>query len=82
VQEIEGKEHDAVRRFVDGRPEGFKVGDALLILDDDLAIDQASLTAQVGASIDRPAIWSGPIPAAAGESSDLALVNDGGQSGS
>jgi hypothetical protein len=26
VQEIEGKEHEAVWRFVDGRSEGFKVG--------------------------------------------------------
>ena len=41
MQEIEGKEHEAVRRFVDGRPEGFKVGDALLILDHDLTIDHA-----------------------------------------
>lgn len=53
-------------RLVDGRPEGFKVGDALLILDHDLASDQGSLTAQVGASIDHPAIWSGPISAGGG----------------
>jgi hypothetical protein len=31
VQQIEGKEQEAVRRFVDGRPEGFKVGDAVLV---------------------------------------------------
>ena len=74
MQEIEGKEHEAVRRFVDGRPEGFKVGDALLILDHDLAIDQGSLPAQLAASIDNPAIWPGPIPAGAGIGPDLALV--------
>jgi hypothetical protein len=65
-----------VRRFVDGRSEGFKVGDALLILDHDLAINQGSLTAQVGASIDNPAIWSGPISAGAGVGPNLALVDD------
>ena len=44
---------------------GFKVGDALLILHHDLAINQRSLAAQLGASIDHPAIWSGPISAGA-----------------
>ena len=43
VQEIEGEEHDAVRRLVDGRPEGFKVGQAVFILDDDLPIDRGAL---------------------------------------
>jgi hypothetical protein len=67
---------EPMRRFVDGRPEGFKVGDALLILDHDFAIDQGSLTVQVGASIDNPAIWSGPISAGAWIGSDPALVDD------
>jgi hypothetical protein len=75
VQEIEGEEHDAVPRLVDGRAEGVEVGDAVLVLDHDLAIDQGSLTAQLAASIDHPAIWSGPIPAAAGEGSYLAAVD-------
>jgi hypothetical protein len=61
----EGKEYDAVRRFVDGRSEGFKVGDALLILDHDLAIDQGRFAGELAGSLDHPAIWSGPISAGA-----------------
>jgi hypothetical protein len=40
VQEIEGKEHEPVRRLVDGRSKGIEVGDAALVLDDHLAIEQ------------------------------------------
>ena len=40
VQEVEGKEHDPLRRRVDGRSKGMKIGDAVLVLDDHLAIDQ------------------------------------------
>jgi hypothetical protein len=63
MQEIKGKEHDAVRRFVDSRSQGFEVGDAVFILDDDLAINEGRMAGQLGASIDHPAIGSGPIPA-------------------
>ena len=43
VQEIEGKEHEPVRRRVDGRSKGMEIGDAVLVLDDHLAIDQGRL---------------------------------------
>jgi hypothetical protein len=56
VKEIEGKEHESVRRRVDGGAERIEVGDAVLVLEDDLTVDQGSLTAQLAASIDRPAI--------------------------
>ena len=61
---------------MDGPPEGFKVGDALLILDHDLAINQGRLAGELGSGLDHPVIWSGPIPAGAGIGSDLALVDD------
>ncbi len=40
VQEIEGKEHEPVRRRVDSRSKCIEIGDAVLVLDDHLAIDQ------------------------------------------
>jgi hypothetical protein len=43
VQEVEGNEHDPVRRCVDGRTESVKIGDTVLVLDDHLAM-QASTT--------------------------------------
>jgi hypothetical protein len=43
VQQIEGKEHDPVRRLVYGRAQCVEVGDAVLVLDDDFAIDDAAL---------------------------------------
>jgi hypothetical protein len=46
-------EQETVRRFVDGRPESFKVGDAALVLDNDLAVDQRRLTGQLGGGIDH-----------------------------
>jgi hypothetical protein len=53
VEKIEGKEHDPVRRLVDGRAQGLEVGDAVLILDDDLAIDQGRFAGQLAASLDH-----------------------------
>src|SRR5262249_19803053 len=41
VQEIEGKEHDPVRRRVNGRAERMEIGDPALVLDDHLAINQS-----------------------------------------
>jgi hypothetical protein len=32
VEEVESKEHDPLRRCVDGRTEGVKIGDAVLVL--------------------------------------------------
>ena len=38
VQEIEGKEHEPVRRRVDRRSKGIEVGKAVLVLDNHLAM--------------------------------------------
>ena len=76
MQEIEGKEHEAVRRCVDRRAERIEVGDAVLVLDDHLPVNQRRLAGQLGGGVDDPAIGSGPILAGAGEGPDLALVDD------
>jgi hypothetical protein len=74
VQEIEGKEHEAERRIVDGRTECIKVGDAVLIIDDDLAVYQCRIAGEFAGSIDHPAIGSGPVPAMLVEGPDLAAI--------
>ena len=53
-----------------------KVGDAVLVLDDNLAIDQRRSAAELGRRLDHPAIWSGPVPAVSGEGPDLAAIDD------
>jgi len=76
VQEIEGKEHDAVRRLVDGRAQGIEIGDAALILDDDLAVNDGCLAGEIAGSLDHPAIWPGPVPPMPGECPDSAAIDD------
>ena len=76
MQEIEGKEHDPVRRRVDGRAESIEVGDAVLVLDDHLAIEHGGLTGQLAAGIDNPFIGPRPVIAVAGEGSDLTSVGN------
>ena len=53
-----------------------EVGDAILILDDDFAIDDSRLTRESRDSLDYPAIGAGPIPSMPGEGPDLAAVDD------
>jgi hypothetical protein len=65
-----------VRRLVDGRAQSIEVGDAVLILDDDLAIDDGCLAGELPQSFDHPVVGSGPVPAMSGESLTLALVDD------
>jgi hypothetical protein len=76
MEKIEGKEHDAVWCLVNGRAERVEIGDAVLVLDDDLAVDQRCLAGKLGAGVDHAAIWSGPVPATSREGSDLALVDN------
>jgi hypothetical protein len=76
VQEIEGKEHEPVRRRVDSRSKGVEVGKAVLVLDDHLAIDQGGLAGQPGASLDHPLIGPRPIIAVPSEGAGLAAIND------
>jgi hypothetical protein len=76
VQEIEGKEHDPVRRRVDSRSKAMEISDAALVLDDHLAIDQGRFAGQPGAGIDNPLIGPRPVIAVAGEGSDLATIDD------
>ena len=76
VQEIEGKEHEPVRRRVDRRSKGIEVGEAVLVLDDHLAIDQGRFAGQPGASIDHPLIGRRPVIAVPGEGADLAAIDD------
>ena len=76
MQEIEGKEHEPVRRRVDRRAKGIEVGDAVLVLDDHLAIDQGRLAGQPAAGVDNPPVGPRPVIAVAGEGSDLAAIDD------
>jgi hypothetical protein len=76
VQEIEGEEHDPVRRLVNGRAQGIEVGDAILVLDDDLAIKNGGLAGELAGSFDNSAIWSRPVPAMSGQGFNLVLVDD------
>jgi hypothetical protein len=46
-----------------------EIRDAILVLDDQLAIDQRSFAGEFGSGLDYPAIWSCPVPAMAGEGS-------------
>jgi hypothetical protein len=75
-QEIEGKEHDPMRRLEDHRTQGIEIGYTIFVLDDKLAVDQGRLAGQLGGGIDHPAIGSGPIPAMAREGPYSALVDD------
>jgi hypothetical protein len=56
VQEIEGKVNDPVPRPVDGRAEGVKIGDAVLVLDNHLAIEQGGFAGELGAGLDHPPV--------------------------
>jgi hypothetical protein len=76
VQEIKGKEHDPVRRLVDGRAQGLEIGSPILVLDNDLAIEDGRRAGQLGAGLDHPAVGSGPVTTMPGEGSDLALVDE------
>jgi hypothetical protein len=53
-----------------------EVGNAILVLDDDLAIDQGCLAGKLGRSFDYPAIRTGPVPPMPGKGPDFAAVND------
>jgi hypothetical protein len=41
---------------MDGRAQGIEIGDAVLVLDDELAIDQRSLARELAGSFDYTAI--------------------------
>jgi hypothetical protein len=71
VQEIEGKEHEPVRRRVDRRAEGIKVSEAVLVLDDHLAIDQGGSGGQPNAGVDAPLIGPRPVIAVPGKGADM-----------
>jgi hypothetical protein len=75
LQKIKGKEHQ-LSSLVDGRAQRVEVGDAVLVLDEDLAVNEGSLAGELDASLDHPAIGSSPVPAPAGESPDILTVND------
>jgi hypothetical protein len=76
VQEIEGKKHDPVRCLVDDRAQGKKVGDAVLVLDGHLTIDQSRFAGQPGAILDHPPIGSRPVIPVPGEGADLAAIDN------
>ena len=63
MQEIERKEHDPVARLVDSRAQGIEVGDAILVLDNDFAIDDSRLTRESRDSLDYPRGRSNPFHA-------------------
>src|SRR4051812_3246997 len=71
VEEIEGKEHQPVRRRVDRRAESIEISEAMLVLDHHLAINHGSFAGQPGASIGNPLIAPRPVIAVAGEGADL-----------
>jgi hypothetical protein len=72
VQEIEGKEHEPVRRRVDRGTESIEVSEAEFVLDNHLAIDQGGFADQLAASIDHSLIGPRPVIAVAGKGADLA----------
>jgi hypothetical protein len=76
VQEIEGKEHEPMRRLVDSRAERVEVRNAVLVLDNGLTIDQGRFTGELAGSLDNPAIGSGPVPAMTREGPDSAAIDD------
>ena len=53
MEEIEGKEYDPVRCLVDGRAQGIEVGETILVLYDDLAIQQRGIARELGARLPR-----------------------------
>src|SRR4051794_25011036 len=63
VQQIEGKEHNPVRRLVDGRAQGIEVGDPVLVLDDDLAVNEGGVAWKLGCSFGHPRVRTCPVPA-------------------
>jgi hypothetical protein len=67
---------ERVRRSVNGRTQGVKIGDAMLVLDDDLAIEESSSTVQPAACINDSAICRRPVIAVSGEGSDPPLIDD------
>jgi hypothetical protein len=76
VQEIEGKEHEPMRRPVDRGAESIEVGDAVPVLDDHFAIDHGRFAAQPGAGLNHPPIGPRPVIAVASEGTDLAIIHD------
>jgi hypothetical protein len=73
---VEGKEHDSVRRCVDGRTESVEVRKPILVLDHHLTIEHRGLAGQLATRIDNPAISWRPVFAVARDSADLAAVDE------
>ena len=55
---------------------GIEIRNAVLVLDDDLAIDQCRLAGQLGGGLDNPLVRSGPVPVMPGEGPDLAVIDN------
>ena len=49
------------RLVMDGRVQGIKVGEAVLILHDNLAVHDGCLAGEFAGSLDHPPIRSGPV---------------------
>jgi hypothetical protein len=75
LQKIKGKEHQ-LSSLVDGRAQRVEVGDAVLVLDEDLAVNEGSLAGELDAGLDDSAIRSGPVPVMAREGYDPAPIDD------
>jgi hypothetical protein len=76
MKEIERKQHQPMSGLMDRRTQGIEIGDAIFILDDELAIDQGRLAGELGSSIDDALVGSGPVSAMAREGPHSALVDD------
>ena len=55
---------------------GIEVGNAVLVLDDDLTINDGRLAGELGGRLDHPPIMSGPVPAMTGEGPGIAALDD------
>ena len=60
---------------VNGCLQGCKVGEAVLVLDDDLAVDKGRLALEFEAGLDHAPVLVAPVMAAAGECAYVAAID-------
>ena len=73
MEEIKGK--DAIRCLPCGLPSGgIEVGNAVLVLDDDLTINDGRLAGELGGRLDHPPI--SPVQLMTGEGPGIAALDD------
>jgi hypothetical protein len=76
VQEVKGEEDDPIRLVGHGAIQRLEVRTAMLVLDDDLAIDHGAPTADLRSVAGDPRVFLGPVMAIAAEGARLAAVDN------